>query len=43
MAETNLTTYLKENPRMMGVLFAMLLLLGQAGNSAAFVTGCVGP
>ncbi|WP_435177847.1 DUF7503 family protein [Halorussus sp. AFM4] len=35
MAETDLTTYLKENPRMMGVLFTMLLLLTQAGNAAA--------
>lgn len=28
-------TYLKENPRMMGVLFTMLLLLSQAGTVAA--------
>jgi hypothetical protein len=28
-------TYLKNNPRMMGVLFTMLLLLSQAGTVAA--------
>ena len=27
--------YLKDNPRMMGVLFTMLLLLSQAGTVAA--------
>ncbi|WP_267905113.1 DUF7503 family protein [Halorussus halophilus] len=35
MQEGNLTTYLRENPRMMGVLFTMLLLLTQAGNTTA--------
>lgn len=44
MADSDLTDYLAENPRMMGVLFTMLLLLAQAGNaSAGFVTGCAGP
>ncbi|WP_274380512.1 DUF7503 family protein [Halorussus amylolyticus] len=44
MAHTNLTEYLAENPRMMGVLFTMLLLLSQAGNgAAAFAPGCAGP
>lgn len=44
MAETDLTTYLKENPRMMGVLFTMLLLLTQAGNaSAGMFTTVAGP
>ena len=43
MAETDLTTYLEANPRMMGVLFTMLLLLAQAGSASAFVTGCAGP
>ena len=44
MAENDITSYLAENPRMMGVMFTMLLLLAQAGNaSAGFVIGCVGP
>ncbi|WP_255457492.1 MULTISPECIES: hypothetical protein [Halorussus] len=41
MAETDLTTYLKENPRMMGVLFTMLLLLSQAGNASGALYGTV--
>jgi hypothetical protein len=32
---TELRTYLTENPRMIGVLFTIMLLLTQAGNSAA--------
>ncbi|WP_275897453.1 hypothetical protein [Halorussus sp. MSC15.2] len=44
MADTNVTSYLAENPRMMGVLFTMLLLLSQAGNAAgAFAVSCYGP
>lgn len=43
MAETDLTTYLEANPRMMGILFAMLLLIGQTGNAAGAVIGCSGP
>ncbi|WP_280633722.1 DUF7503 family protein [Halorussus marinus] len=43
MAEKDLTAYLAENPRMMGVLFTTLLLLSQAGNSAAAVAGVAGP
>lgn len=35
MPTDNLKTYLAENPRMLGVLFTMLLLLSQAGNSTA--------
>lgn len=35
MADNDLQTYLAENPRMIGVLFTMLLLLTQAGNAAA--------
>lgn len=35
MTADGLKAYLEENPRMMGVLFMMLLLLGQAGNAAA--------
>jgi hypothetical protein len=34
-------TYLKENPRMMGVLFTMLLLLSQAGTVAAGNSGAI--
>jgi hypothetical protein len=30
-----IASYLKENPRMMGVLFSLMLLLSQAGNVAA--------
>ncbi|MFC7080451.1 DUF7503 family protein [Halorussus caseinilyticus] len=37
MSETSLTTYLAENPRKMGVLFTMLLLLSQTGNAAGAV------
>lgn len=31
MTETNLGAYLEEHPRMIGVLFTLLLLLSQAG------------
>jgi len=43
MAENDLGTYLAENPRMIGALFTMMLLLSQAGNTSAAVTGCFGP
>lgn len=44
MSEAPLTTYLAENPRMIGVLFTMLLLLTQAGNvSAGMFTATGGP
>jgi|GEM_PF-382903 len=35
MSETNMKAYLAENPRMIGALFAMLLLLATAGNASA--------
>lgn len=38
MASTAIKSYLEANPRMMGVLFMMLLLLTQAGNAAAGMT-----
>lgn len=34
MVDSDIATYLAENPRMMGVLFTMVLLLSQAGNAA---------
>ncbi|EMA03150.1 MULTISPECIES: DUF7503 family protein [Haloferax] len=34
-----MVSYLRQNPRMMGVLFTLLLLLSQAGSVAA---GCAG-
>lgn len=44
MADTDITSYLEKNPRKMGVLFTMLLLLSQAGNAAgAIATSCYGP
>jgi hypothetical protein len=43
MSETDLTTYLAENPRMLGVLFTMMVLLAQAGNAAAGMTALSGP
>ncbi|MFB6197753.1 MAG: hypothetical protein ABEI52_05710 [Halobacteriaceae archaeon] len=39
MAE--MTDYLENNPRMIGVLFTILLLLSQAGSAAAAVGGTV--
>lgn len=35
MSDTKLAAYLKENPRLMGVLFTTVLLLSQAGTAAA--------
>jgi hypothetical protein len=42
MSDSTLTTYLRENPRMTGVLFTIMLLLSQAGNAAA-AAGCANP
>jgi hypothetical protein len=41
--DSSIKAYLAENPRMIGVLFAMLLLLSQAGNVAAANAGISGP
>jgi hypothetical protein len=35
MSETNLKAYLAENPRMIGVLFALTALLASAGSAVA--------
>lgn len=35
MESDSIKSYLEANPRMMGVLFMMVLLLSQAGNAAA--------
>jgi len=35
MQDSNIATYLKENPRLMGVLFTLTLLVSQAGTAAA--------
>jgi hypothetical protein len=35
MADNEIAAYLAEHPRMIGVLFTMMLLLTQAGNVAA--------
>ncbi|SDM77508.1 hypothetical protein SAMN04487949_2561 [Halogranum gelatinilyticum] len=44
MSDDTLTTYLAENPRMIGVLFTMMLLLTQAGNASAGIwAGTGGP
>lgn len=43
MSENTITAYLAENPRMIGVLFAMFLLLSQAGNAAATSISIAGP
>lgn len=37
MSEKDITTYLTENPRMMGALFTLVLLLSTAGNTAASI------
>lgn len=43
MAENDLTSYLAENPRMIGVLFTIALLLSQAGSVAGVaMTGSLG-
>lgn len=43
MSETNLGTYLEENPRKIGVLFTICLLLSQAGNAAGVMVAQPGP
>ncbi|WP_269844155.1 DUF7503 family protein [Halegenticoccus soli] len=44
MKDSNPNSYLAENPRMIGVLFAMVLLLSQAGSAVAgYATVCAGP
>lgn len=44
MSETQLRSYLAENPRMMGVLFTVLLLLaGTDSAAAANMGGIAGP
>jgi len=43
MSDKSITAYLADNPRMIGVLFAMLVLLSQAGNVAAANAGIAGP
>ena len=35
MADSKMADYLAEHPRMIGVLFTMMLLLTQAGNAMA--------
>lgn len=35
MSDNTIATYLRENPRLMGVLFAAVLLLGQTGSVVA--------
>lgn len=35
MSDNSIAAYLAENPRMMGVLFTLFVLLSQAGNAAA--------
>lgn len=37
MSENDLKAYLAENPRMIGVLFTICLLLSQAGNAMGAV------
>lgn len=43
MAENDLTSYLAENPRMIGVLFTMVLLLSQAGSAVGMYNNIHGP
>ncbi|WP_449272300.1 DUF7503 family protein [Halorussus salinisoli] len=35
MTDKTITAYLAENPRMMGALFTLLLIMTQAGNATA--------
>ena len=39
MENNDIKSYLEANPRMIGVLFTMILLLAQAGNAAAASCG----
>ena len=44
MADNDIAAYLAEHPRMIGVLFTMVLLLSQAGGAAgAAAVACSGP
>jgi hypothetical protein len=43
MSDNKIATYLRENPRLMGVLFAAALLLSQAGSVAANSSTLCGP
>lgn len=44
MSESKLKAYLAENPRMVGALFTILLLLSQATTAiAGYSTGTAGP
>lgn len=44
MADSDIAEYLAEHPRMIGVLFAIFMLLTQMGNAAAGGgSGYVGP
>ncbi|MFC7046462.1 hypothetical protein ACFQH6_14550 [Halobacteriaceae archaeon GCM10025711] len=42
MSEENISSYLAENPRMIGVLFTLFLLMSQAGSVAAANMGVTG-
>lgn len=42
-AKDDMKSYLAENPRMVGALFTLLLLLSQAGTVAAGTNSYVGP
>jgi hypothetical protein len=35
MSDTKITAFLRKHPKMMGVLFTLLVLLSQAGSAAA--------
>ncbi len=44
MGENDLRSYLAENPRMIGVLFTIMLVLSQAGSAAGVLAvGSYGP
>jgi hypothetical protein len=39
MSDSDIAEYFKQNPRMIGAAFTLLLLLTQAGNAAASASG----
>jgi hypothetical protein len=41
MADTDLTAYLESNPKMIGVLFTLFLLLAQASSAVAGGAGAI--
>lgn len=43
MSESDISSWLAEHPKMLGVLFTVMVLLTQAGSVAANGTGCAGP